>query len=187
MILIINDTQRGSNQQACPTPLLSPGSSRWREGWETGWNRGWRSDTKRMDLGSASPLLLSAPSASQEAYYPNKLNQGDWRWQKACEKVMWFRAENSERDGGNKGESTDQPMGSTSPSLHPASRILRAYPSPGLSQRRLVEFFSGEPEWTHILTCEKTSCWFITLKKYQQLTNLSTCTEIQIWFFVSYS
>lgn len=68
--------------------------------------------------------------------------------------------------------------------LPDASRILRAYPSPGLSQTRLVEFFSGEPEWTHILTFEKTSCCFITWKKHQQLTGLSTCTEIQIWFFV---
>ena len=123
------------------SPLLSPGSSRWREGWETGWNRGWRSDTKRMDLGSASPLLLSAPSASQEAYYPNKLNQGDWRWQKACEKVMWFRAENSERDSGNKGESTDHPMGSTSPSLRPASRCFQNTQS--LSQPRLIPEKAG--------------------------------------------
>ena len=122
-------------------PLLSPGSSRWREGWETGWNRGWRSNTKRMDLGSASPLLLSAPSPAKRLIIPTYWTKemGDDR--RHDEKVMWFRAENSESDGGNKGESTDCPMGSTSPSLHPASRCFQNTQS--LSQPRLIPDKAG--------------------------------------------
>lgn len=68
--------------------------------------------------------------------------------------------------------------------LPDASGILGADPSPGLPQTRLVEFFSAEPE-TH------TNIWEDQLllhrfKKHQQLTSLFTCTENQIWVFVSY-
>ena len=162
------------------SPLLSLWEAPTLKGrWETGWTRGWWSDTEDGPWGSQSP-----PPICPQAPAKRLIIQTNWtkeitddRWHN--EKVMWFRAENSERERGNKGESTDYPMGSTSPSLHSASRTHGAYPSPGLSQTRLVEFFSAEPEWTHILTFEKTSCCFITLKKHQQLASLSHAQRIR--------
>ena len=168
--------------------LESMGGSRWREGGrgrETEGDgpiqRGWT-----LGLPVPSSYLPQAP-AKRLIIQTNWTKIRDDR--RHNEKVMGFRAENSERDVGIRESLLTTPWDPHPPPsilLPDASGILGADPSPGLSKTRLVEFFSAEPEWTHIRTFEKTSCCVIALKKHQQLTSLFTRTENQIWFFASY-
>lgn len=120
--------------------LESMGGSHWREGGrgrETESDgpiqRGWT-----LGLPVPSSYLPQAP-AKRLIIQTNWTKIRDDR--RHNEKAMGFRAENSERDGGNKGESTDYPMGSTSPSFHSASRCF--WNTRSWSQPRLIQDKAG--------------------------------------------
>lgn len=170
------------------SPLLSLGGSRWREGGRWGGTEG-DGPIQRMDLGAPSPLLLSAQAPAKRLIIQTNWTKEirDDRWH--SDKVMWFRAENSERDGGNKGESTDYPMGSTSPSLHSASRCFQNTRS--LSQPRLIPDKAGGIFLCRTWMNTHTNVWEdqLLLHHFKETSTIGkpvTCTENQVWFFVSY-
>ena len=101
MISIINDAQRGSNQQACPTLLHSWVSGRlplWREGGRRGGTEG-DGPIQRMDLGAPSPLLLSAPKRQLRGLLskqtePRRSQMTDGTMRKWCDSGLKTKKEN---------------------------------------------------------------------------------------------
>lgn len=183
MISIINDAQRGSNQQACPTLLHSwvweaPAEGKVGDGVEQrvmvqyrGWTLGLPVPSSYLPKHQLRGLLSKQTE-------PRRSEMTDGTVTKWCDSGLKTQ---KEMVGIRESLLTTpwDPHPPPSILLPDVSRILGAYPSPGLSQTRLVEFFSAEPEWTHILTFEKTSCCFITLKKHQQLASLSHAQRIR--------